>query len=95
MSADGRAEHSETHKLTRRGPDGIWRTDVQATDPAGSWATALEAQLAPITDTDITARTENHRGGCGLNRPRSVGRGASTGRGLRRLAVPGRGEGVG
>ncbi|MFE7215388.1 hypothetical protein ACFY0A_42260 [Streptomyces sp. NPDC001698] len=29
-----------------------------ATDPAGTWARALEAQLSPITDADITARTE-------------------------------------
>ncbi|WP_318205830.1 competence protein CoiA [Streptomyces sp. SCL15-4] len=29
-----------------------------ATDLAGTWKTALEAQLAPITDTDITARTD-------------------------------------
>ncbi|MFE1765403.1 competence protein CoiA [Streptomyces angustmyceticus] len=40
------------------GPDGAWRADVLATDPAGAWTTALEAQLAPITGADITARTE-------------------------------------
>jgi competence protein CoiA len=45
-------------ELEARGPDGAWRADVLATDPAGAWKTALEAQLAPITDTDITARTE-------------------------------------
>ncbi|WP_369265169.1 competence protein CoiA [Streptomyces sp. R35] len=45
-------------ELEARGPHGAWRADVLATDPAGAWKTALEAQLAPITDTDITARTE-------------------------------------
>ncbi|WP_234021957.1 competence protein CoiA [Streptomyces sp. Amel2xE9] len=40
------------------GPAGAWRTDVLATDPAGVWQTALEAQLAPITAAGITARTE-------------------------------------
>ncbi|MGC3002983.1 competence protein CoiA [Streptomyces sp. G35A] len=39
------------------GPEGAWRADVLATDPAGNWKTALEAQLAPITGADITART--------------------------------------
>ncbi|MFG2840787.1 competence protein CoiA [Streptomyces zaomyceticus] len=48
-------------ELEVRGPDGAWRADVLATDPGGTWATALEAQLAPITDTDITARTERLR----------------------------------
>ncbi|MGY1548280.1 competence protein CoiA family protein [Streptomyces sp. MN6] len=48
-------------ELEARGPDGTWRADVLATDPAGTWATALEAQLAPITDADITARTEKMR----------------------------------
>ncbi|MFH9728684.1 competence protein CoiA [Streptomyces sp. NPDC017254] len=48
-------------ELEARGPDGAWRADVLATDPAGTWATALEAQLAPITDADITARTERMR----------------------------------
>lgn len=45
-------------ELEARGPDGTWRADVLATDPGGTWATALEAQLAPITDADITTRTE-------------------------------------
>ncbi|MFI2458174.1 competence protein CoiA [Streptomyces sp. NPDC019539] len=40
------------------GPEGAWRADVLATDPAWNWKTALEAQLAPITGADITARTE-------------------------------------
>ncbi|MDQ8707568.1 competence protein CoiA [Streptomyces sp. LHD-70] len=40
------------------GPDRTWRADVLATDPTGNWRTALEAQLAPITSADITARTE-------------------------------------
>ncbi|WP_240512595.1 competence protein CoiA [Streptomyces griseoruber] len=48
-------------ELEARGPDGTWRADVLATDPAGTWATALEAQLAPITDADITVRTEKMR----------------------------------
>ncbi|MDX2963319.1 hypothetical protein [Streptomyces acidiscabies] len=43
------------------GPDGAWRADVLATDPAGTWSTALEAQLAPITGTDIAARTARMR----------------------------------
>lgn len=43
------------------GPQGAWRADVLATDPAGSWKTALEAQLAPITGADIVARTERMR----------------------------------
>ena len=41
-----------------RGPDGAWRADVMASDPGGAWRWALEAQLAPITASDITARTE-------------------------------------
>lgn len=48
-------------ELEAPGPNGTWRADVLATDPAGTWKTALEAQLAPITDTDITARTEKMR----------------------------------
>jgi hypothetical protein len=48
-------------ELEVRAPDGSWRADVLATDPAGGWATALEAQLAPITAADITARTEKMR----------------------------------
>ena len=40
-----------------RGPDGAWRADVMASDPGGAWRVALEAQLAPITADDITART--------------------------------------
>ncbi|WP_354637433.1 competence protein CoiA [Kitasatospora camelliae] len=48
-------------ELEARGPDGTWRADVLARDPAGAWAMALEAQLAPITDADITARTERMR----------------------------------
>ncbi|MGW6602497.1 competence protein CoiA family protein [Streptomyces sp. NPDC055036] len=45
-------------ELEAPGPNGAWRADVLATDPAGAWKTALEAQLAPITSVDITARTE-------------------------------------
>ncbi|MFC5143458.1 competence protein CoiA [Streptomyces aureoversilis] len=48
-------------ELEVRGPDGTWRADVLATDPAGAWKVALEAQLAPITDADITARTDKMR----------------------------------
>ncbi|MGI5144245.1 competence protein CoiA [Streptomyces sp. CA-106110] len=49
-------------ELEARGPDGKWRADVLATDRnGGAWSTALEAQLAPITDVDITARTEKMR----------------------------------
>ncbi len=43
------------------GPGGTWRADVLATHPGGAWKTALEAQLAAITDADITARTERMR----------------------------------
>ncbi|MEV5582699.1 hypothetical protein AB0L39_29580 [Streptomyces parvus] len=32
-----------------------------ATDPAGTWRIALEAQLSPITAPDITARTKRMR----------------------------------
>jgi hypothetical protein len=46
------------------GPRGTWRADVLASDPAGTWKTALEAQLAPITETDIAARTERMRADC-------------------------------
>ena len=44
-----------------RGPDGTWRADVMASDPGGAWRWALEAQLAPITADDITARTGRMR----------------------------------
>ncbi|MFD8381363.1 hypothetical protein ACFV2X_22925 [Streptomyces sp. NPDC059679] len=43
------------------GPGGAWRADVLATAPTGAWKTALEAQLAPITNADITDRTEKMR----------------------------------
>ncbi|WUC84037.1 competence protein CoiA family protein [Streptomyces sp. NBC_00536] len=48
-------------ELEVRAPDGSWRADVLASAPDGSWRIALEAQLSPITDTDITARTERMR----------------------------------
>ncbi|MFB8443613.1 competence protein CoiA family protein [Streptomyces niveus] len=48
-------------ELEVRAPDGSWRADVLATDPAGAWRMALEAQLSPITVTDITARTARMR----------------------------------
>lgn len=41
-----------------RAPDGSWRADVLASDPAGAWRMALEAQLSPITAAEITGRTE-------------------------------------
>ncbi|MEU5647191.1 hypothetical protein [Streptomyces milbemycinicus] len=43
------------------GPGGAWRADVLATDPTEAWKTALEAQLAPITNAGITDRTERMR----------------------------------
>ncbi|MFD5063829.1 competence protein CoiA [Streptomyces sp. NPDC058394] len=48
-------------ELEVRGPHGTWRADVLVTDPAGAWKTALEAQLAPITDADIAARAATMR----------------------------------
>jgi hypothetical protein len=48
-------------ELEVRGPDGTWRADVLASDLGGEWRMALEAQLAPITAADITARTERMR----------------------------------
>jgi competence protein CoiA len=44
-----------------RGPDGTWRADVLASDPGGAWRMALEAQLAPVTAAEITARTQRMR----------------------------------
>ncbi|GGU87195.1 hypothetical protein GCM10010211_61770 [Streptomyces albospinus] len=41
-----------------RAPDGSWRADVLASDPAGTWRMALEAQLSPITAAEIVERTE-------------------------------------
>ena len=48
-------------ELEVRAPDGSWRADVLASAPDGSWRIALEAQLSPITDTDIEARTARMR----------------------------------
>ncbi|MER7394486.1 competence protein CoiA [Streptomyces sp. NPDC000151] len=48
-------------ELEARGPNGAWRADVLASAPVGTWKTALEAQLAPITDTDVTARAQKMR----------------------------------
>ncbi|MGW1675462.1 competence protein CoiA family protein [Streptomyces sp. NPDC002324] len=48
-------------ELEVRAPDGSWRADVLASDPAGRWQMALEAQLSPITVADIAARTERMR----------------------------------
>ncbi|MFD3556858.1 competence protein CoiA [Streptomyces goshikiensis] len=44
-------------ELEVRAPDGSWRADVLASDPAGAWRMALEAQLSPITAADIAERT--------------------------------------
>lgn len=44
-----------------RGPEGAWRADVMASDPAGAWRIALEAQLSPITSDDLKARTARMR----------------------------------
>lgn len=49
-------------ELEVRGPDGAWRADVLASDLAGGWKTALEAQLSPITPEDIAARAERMLG---------------------------------
>ncbi len=43
------------------GPDRRWRADVLASDPAGGWRMALEAQLSPITAADITGRAGQMR----------------------------------
>lgn len=44
------------------GPGSAWRAEALATDPTWAWKTAPGAQLAsPITNTDITARTEKTR----------------------------------
>ncbi|MFB7763600.1 competence protein CoiA family protein [Streptomyces xiamenensis] len=50
-------------ELEVRGPDGAWRADVMASDPAGAWRMALEAQLSPITEDEIAARTERMQAG--------------------------------
>ncbi|MFJ1757346.1 competence protein CoiA [Kitasatospora sp. NPDC088134] len=55
----GAARDAGAHaELEVRSADGSWRADVLATDPAGTWRMALEAQLSPITADHITARTE-------------------------------------
>lgn len=48
-------------ELEVRAPDGSWRADVLACAPDGSWRVALEAQLSPITNDEIRARTERMR----------------------------------
>lgn len=48
-------------ELEVRAPDGSWRADVLASAPDGSWRIALEAQLSPITNDEIRARTERMR----------------------------------
>jgi len=48
-------------ELEVRAPDGSWRADVLASAPDGSWQVALAAQLAPITEADIRARTTRMR----------------------------------
>ncbi|WP_328508304.1 competence protein CoiA family protein [Streptomyces mirabilis] len=42
------------------GGDGAWRADVMASSPDGSRHIAWEAQLSPITDRDILARTDRY-----------------------------------
>ncbi|WP_449479330.1 competence protein CoiA family protein [Streptomyces abikoensis] len=41
--------------------DGSWRADVMASSPDGTRRMAWEAQLSPITDEDIRARTTRYR----------------------------------
>ncbi|MEU6601980.1 competence protein CoiA family protein [Streptomyces flaveolus] len=55
VAARDAGAHAE---LEVRGPEGVWRADVLASDPAGAWRMALEAQLSPITPDDIAARAE-------------------------------------
>ncbi|MFB8240135.1 competence protein CoiA family protein [Kitasatospora purpeofusca] len=58
----GAARDAGAHaELEVRAADGSWRADVLATDLAGAWRMALEAQLSPITADDITARSERMR----------------------------------
>lgn len=40
--------------------DRSWRADVMATSPDGTQRMAWEAQLSPITEDDILARTERY-----------------------------------
>lgn len=44
-----------------RGGDGTWRADVLASSHDGSRRIAWEAQLSPITNDDIQARTQRYR----------------------------------
>ena len=48
-------------ELEVRAPGGSWRADVLASAHDGSRRVAFEAQLSPITDDDITARTSRYR----------------------------------
>jgi competence protein CoiA len=48
-------------ELEVRAPGGSWRADVPASAHDGSRRVAFEAQLSPITDDDITARTSRYR----------------------------------
>ncbi|MFE5301844.1 competence CoiA family protein [Streptomyces sp. NPDC056632] len=41
--------------------DGTWRADVMVSSPDGTLRMAWEAQLSPITDDDIRARTARYR----------------------------------
>lgn len=61
LSSAARAAGAHT-EMEVRGPGGSWRADVMASDPAGAWRMALEAQLSSIALDDITARTERMRG---------------------------------
>ncbi|MEU5114328.1 hypothetical protein AB0G64_22840 [Streptomyces longwoodensis] len=58
LAARDAGAHAE---LEVPGPNGAWRADVLATDSAGDWKAALEAQLASITGADIAVRTEKMR----------------------------------
>ena len=48
-------------ELEVRAPDGSWRADVVASAHDGSRRVAFEAQLSPITNDDITARTGRYQ----------------------------------
>lgn len=48
-------------ELEVRAPDGSWRADVLASAHDGSRRVAFEAQLSPITDDDITERTDRYQ----------------------------------
>lgn len=47
-------------ELEVRAPDGTWRADVLASSQDGTRRVAWEAQLSPITDEDLQARTDRY-----------------------------------